>query len=347
MKHDRELLLNSLERLKPALGRGNIPELQHFWCDGKKVAAYDGGIGIRADLSTEFKGGVPGAVLLGLLGGSHIKEAVFNGPDKANAVGVSMGKAHAKLPLLPYDRQPWPFPPKVPTDAWSMNVTEGLFQSVKQVLLVKSAAPTRAEHHAVIFYTTNKGVYLYTTDDMSVARAYVAGIKLPDDKPVLIPRQFLEQVVKQCEVGTRLSVLKDCVLADGEELQIGSHMMEASDVLDLDALIAPYLKGEKPTPIPDGLKEALGRAQVVGGKSALVKVSCEGSTMTVSGRYDYGEYTEDIQLDKPVDGEVIARADLLLNLLPEVDSFSITDDASLVLRGQNALVYVLAGAEGS
>jgi DNA polymerase III sliding clamp (beta) subunit (PCNA family) len=261
-----------------------------------------------------------------------------------DVLSLGLGRARAKLALLPIKNNPWHFPEKVPEDTWCIKLTDDILKALEDVLIVKASQPTRAEHHGVIFYPTKKGVYLFTTDDISLARAFIKG-KLPDNKPLLIPRQFLTEVTRQCSEGAELLLLGDCVMVREDDLRICSHLLEATDVLNLDELIAPYVKGVTSVPIPEGLPEALKRALIMArGDKPIVKLTSDKGELTLSANYPTGEFTETLAVADECVGEVLVRADLLVKLLPNVDTMAISEKDALVLQGGDALTYVVSGA---
>lgn len=61
---DRVSFLESLKRVTPALGRGDLlPALAHLWFDGRDVSAFDDNISISAPCETPFEGGIDGVML--------------------------------------------------------------------------------------------------------------------------------------------------------------------------------------------------------------------------------------------------------------------------------------------
>ena len=76
MKLERKELLAALKACKPALAEKDpLTQLLCLWFSGQSLFAYNNVIGIDAPLETDFKGGVQGALLFGLVSNSLAKQA--------------------------------------------------------------------------------------------------------------------------------------------------------------------------------------------------------------------------------------------------------------------------------
>src|SRR5260370_904174 len=101
----RKEFLEVLETTKPALSTKElIEELLHFWSDGKFITAYnDQSLGIQVPFESEFKGGIRGTIILGMLEHSRAKQIEMEIPEEGEAT-IKCGRARIKLPLLPPER---------------------------------------------------------------------------------------------------------------------------------------------------------------------------------------------------------------------------------------------------
>ena len=104
MQIAREEMLAALELVEPAIARADtIEEMAHVWFSGATITAgNDEGLGIQVPYKAEFKGGIRGALLIGLLTNSRAKEISLEPAGK----GSMMLKASAKveLSLLPMEK---------------------------------------------------------------------------------------------------------------------------------------------------------------------------------------------------------------------------------------------------
>src|ERR1700685_3976308 len=98
MELSHPLLLKALTLAEPALSsRPLLPALQLFWFTGTAVRATDGFIGIEVPFDTDFKGGVPGKVLLGFI--SSMKRKIVKITKKDNNLVFAAGRSRISLPL--------------------------------------------------------------------------------------------------------------------------------------------------------------------------------------------------------------------------------------------------------
>jgi len=350
MKLDRGELLARLDHLKPAIHAGGaIPELGHLWFDGKYAYAYDGGLGIRTPLKTEFAMGLPSTQLLGLLKSSPHKEVELT-EDDATLV-IKLGKANMRLISMPYDRWVvekgrgiWEFPNTLPKNAKCWKMTEEFLEGLRRVLLIKPNSPQRVEHHGVVVVPGKGSVDLYTTDTRTLARCFVPAENYPEDR-FIIPRPFAEQVVRQCEPGASLYVLADCLVADGTEVRLYSHLLGTDELVDLSAVITRILgkkEDERKVDLPSGLSATLERAMVLaGGEEAMVKFTVSKDKLKVEGHFQSGDVSEILDAKGAVAETATFRADLVKRGLAEADGIALLEQA-LVLYGGETWLYLVA-----
>jgi len=198
LKVNRKEFLGELERLKPAIGStGSLAELSHLWFDGKTVYAFNGGLGIKAPLETEFKGGVPGKLLVGLLQSHSAEEAVIE--EEENSLRVDLGKSSkTNLATLAPDRMPWDFPAKPAKSASALELTEDVIDALRRSLIVRSDKPAMTVHYGVTLVDNKGNLSFYTTDSAMMAQTSAAAEV--DSKPIVLPRAF----VTICELAAKV-----------------------------------------------------------------------------------------------------------------------------------------------
>ena len=350
MKLDRGELLAVLDHLKPALHVGGaIPELGHLWFDGKYAYAYDGGLGIRTPLKTEFVMGLPSVQLMGLLKSSPVKEVELE-EDDATLV-MKLGKAKMRLLSMSFDRWApesgkgiWEFPGTLPKKAKCFKMTDEFLEGLRRVLLIKPNSPQRVEHHGVVVVPGEGAVELFTTDTRTLARCFVPAEDYPEER-FIIPRPFAEQIVRQCESGAALYVLDDCLVADGTTVRLYSHLLGTDELVDLGDVITRLLgkdetKGK--VDLPSGLSAAFERAMVLaGGEEAMVKLTISKGKMKADGNFQAGDVSEVLDVKGAPDVTATFRADLVKRGLAEADGFALIEKA-LVLYGGDTWLYVVA-----
>lgn len=341
LKVDREGLLASLTKLKPALRSGAaIPELSHLWFNKQHAFAYDGGLGIRVPLDTELDCGVPGAAMLALLKTSSLKQVALEVDEGTLTVGL--GRSRSKLNTLDLDREVWPFsaPPSE-----GVELSEKFIEALRSVLLVKASPAIRVEHHGVLVFSEKKHTDLYTTDSSTIARATLEE-KLALPELTLLPRPFAEQLVAQCPAGAKLVVEDDHMVAIGAGIELYSNVLDVTDVADIRTVTNKALKAH-PTDVvlPAGFEAALDRAAVLsGGGEAWIELTIEGNELRIDGKFvnGFGELAERLELEEEhPEVEFSADTVLLQRALRVADTFSAVD-SSMAFYGGDDFLYVVA-----
>lgn len=344
MKTDRVKLLERLSLLKPAIKSGGlIPELSHVWFKDQEVFAYDGTIGVRVPLDTGMECGVPGAVLLGLLATSRLPEVGIDADDKGTCLVVKMGRSTSKLALLDLERGVWPFP-KADNKGESIEITDDLLSALRHVLVVEPKHLTRVEHKGVLVYRDKKEMTLCATDSATIAYARVDHKGVVAGDVVLLPRAFADQVVKTCAAGGHLSVRDDHLVARSDDVEVYSHVVDASEVQDVRGIVEKLAKAHpEPLAVPAGLRIALERAEILeGAGGAVVELSLAGGDMMSRGTYKYGELSERMKLKgKHPDATGQFEVGLIARGLAGAESMSM-DESALLLRGAGDALYAIA-----
>ncbi len=345
IKLDREELLVSLTKLKPALRAGAaIPELSHLWFNEQHAFAYDGGLGIRVPLDTEMNCGLPGSAVLGLLRTSSLKQVSLE-PDEGGLT-MRLGRSCIKLNTLDLDREVWNFPTHTQKDEEGADLSEEFIEALRSVLMVKPKSPTRVEEHGVLVYGEKKHIDLYATDSRTIARATIDETMGPLSGLTLLPRPFAEQLVAQCPAGARLVVREDHLAALTKDIELYSNVLDTSEIKDTRKAMHKALK-QHPTdvPLPAGLEAALARAVILAGAGeACVEFVIEGDELKLSGGGSewLGELSEILKLEEPhPEVELTLDVELLSRALKLTDTFSAVDD-SIAFYGGEEFLYLVA-----
>lgn len=342
MKFKRDDLLTQLSVLKPAIAAGGvIMELRHIWFDKHYAKAYDGGLGIRIPLKLGCECGVAGAVLLGLLGTSPLKEVEVELADK-KALQVKIGSSTSKISAL-MDGNVWPFPEKTPDRTDLTELTEDFVEALRKALFVKPSQRSAIEHQGVVVESGKKTTMLYTTDSKTIARVCVAGKDLFPER-TLLPREFCEQVVERCAKGASLLV-GDHYMAAADDITIYCNMLDSSGVRDLGALVEKFIKKQPPpVDLPAGMEAALNRAVVLAGsEDPFVELHVKKGDLSMKGKFAFGALDEEFDMEgKHPDATIKIAAPHLRRGLAQADKFSFNDD-TLVMYGENDFVYLIAG----
>lgn len=353
MKYPRAELLQALNMVRPALAAKDlIEELSHVWFDGATITAYnDADLGIQVPFKTDFKGGVRGALLLGLLNASKAKEVELETTDD-NHLKLVASRTRGKLAVLDSERSVWQFPEFDPKDGVKIN--EDFLRVLQAVLVSVGNDTSTPEKLGVTLVAEKTAVRMYSTDSKSVACVVAEAPKGKWFKPglrVILPTAFCEQLLRLCSGGGSMHIAQDSVVAANPQgVMLYARLVDVQRPLDFVATFNQHadLKDGVAFDVPPKLALALERAMVI--LEGVVGESVEISTAAgklrleahVEGRANVKDY---ITLPEGVP-EVLLRVDpsLVKRALPYATQIAITEGA-VVLLGEDDFIY-LASASG-
>lgn len=340
MRYDRAALVKSLERCRPALKTGDkITPFAHIWFDDDVVLANGLDFGIQAPFDSGLQLGVPGKQFLGILA-SASADAVDLTPEK-HKLRIEFGGTKVSLPSLPIQACVWPFPGD--RGRGRHTLTRSFLDGLRETLRVKVAVPTRVEHHGVVLYPSERGLALVATDSSVLVQAMVEDVELPAKfARVILPRNFVEQVVAQCTPGAAFGLFDDHYFAEGDGASIFVRAIQRGGSQSLTEVVAAHTPRAF-APVPAALDEALDRARMLCGEKEEHVTVVADSTLRLSGTYQYGELAEELPLDEPLPDTAMIQVSLpyLLTGLKHAGRFGIAPRAFTFQGGQ--WVYVLAG----
>jgi len=348
VKANRKELLEALEPLKPALaGRSVVTELTHIWFDGNYAYAHDNGCGARVKIETPFKLGVPGGLLLGLLGQNGPNDLTLD--DEEASLTFKAGRSNVKLATLPFERRVWPYPEKSEGKTLATIKVSKLFLSaLKRVFVVRPSNPKRMEHHAVCIFPVDKEMDLYTTDSKTLAVMPVAEPMTGKADCMAIPRSLAEQMVAQCKEGVQLRLFSDHFVVDAsDKLTLYSNVFDTADILDLPSFADKYAdeKAAPPFKIPEDFNATLDRVVLLAGaEDAVVTLQTDGKTLALTGAFKLGELDEEFEISKSVPKCGIDVVASTLLGVKDVDTMMVSKNA-VTVRGRDKFMFVLSSHE--
>jgi DNA polymerase III sliding clamp (beta) subunit (PCNA family) len=337
---DKKLVLDSLQSVRHAIGKSDvIPALGAVWLSNNSVAAYDGKhLGISAAFPAEIEPcGVPGFPLIDLLTRTPGNEVTFDKEDEQ--ITLKMGRTRIKLQTLAPDRNPWPFPSELPREP-TFTVSDAMVRACTRVLKVKVRNPVRVEHFGVIVRPASKGSYLYATDSQLLARAYVKGLRL--DQTVILPRSFVAELAE----GTEVYLRDDCVLAVDKGRLIASKMLDAEGLVDIEAVIAPYIESSGAVSVPEDLGSTVKRLAILARKDfdPFINMSISTCRLRVEGNYILGDIAEEFVVeDLGKRATSLVKLPSLAHVLGEAEKIGFPA-GGLLLRGKNVM-YLMVGRD--
>lgn len=350
----REELLATLAKLKPALG-DQLSIYQHFWCDGRHVCAINGAWGIRAPLTVDFSGGVPGLQVLGLLASSTVDKIELAKVDAS--VQLKLGHARPVLPLLLTrdGKNPWVFGDKVPKDAVSLTLTDELMDALALACVINVKKPTRVEHDGVVLYpdSPNKGeMELVSTNGNVLIDVRVKG-KFPKElRDLVLVRGFLVELLKHASKGDKVLVTKDEIVAQLGDLELRSKKRDEHRPPDLVKIIDGIVDGNKSVPLPVLFSEGIKRAGIVSkgleseeqktASEEFVDILLSKEDLRMQGTYMNGSVlNERMKLTKPgYEAKIKVGLDYLSDFTERASTLAIAERA-LILRDDNGATFLV------
>jgi hypothetical protein len=315
MDHDRLELLGILKAAQPALAEGNnqLQALSHFWFDGERVSAFDGMFGIRVDLETDFKGGVLGHLLVGVLEKSSDKIVALDEvkkkrkDDENGNLVLTAGEGKFEFALKPIDSLLWN--PKVPTKD-VFDVTDDFIEAIESVLFSVGVGKVMSpEQKGVTVIQNGAHVDLYTTDTMAISqRRYPVGKgkALMADERAIFPTLFCEQLCKVAKKGFKFVADSKAVYCtgqlgkDGPEILLFSELIDDEEPVPFDELMGKYLESaDKTVSEPGELKSRLERAAVLLGDGYPIDLSIDDEGyMVLKGQSPFGRVDDELWAGK-------------------------------------------------
>src|SRR5580765_1875493 len=292
---NRKKLLDTLVLVKPAISSKDIIEqFTNIWFDGENIAASnDLGMGILAPFKTEFKGGVKGTQLIGLINNMKVKDIELS-PEGESLI-VRGGKARAKLAMMPIDK----ISISIPKESDNAYIPKAEFYgALGQVLRssgnVKSAVPEQAG------VTLIKDGHAFATDADTIS--WVHG-KCETPERVTMPIAFVEVLLDISKgMETHICFKKSNVYAKNKKAFVFSPLLGSDEPQDLVGMAEKVTKDAVYVPIPARLKLALERALVMLDRNSdiKVKVLTKGAALRIITTVGQGELKDSIALDKEV-----------------------------------------------
>lgn len=351
MKYFRSALLVALNTVKPALSvKGLIEELTHVWFDGNSITAYnDGDLGIQVPFKSDFKGGLPGALLLGLMHNSRAKEVELEPTDDGHMKLVA-ARTRAKLAVLDADRAVWS--PSVPKKKATLELTESFMSALKAVLVSVGNDTSIPEKLGVTLSFLSGNLSLYTTDSKSVCAVLLEDGYPMKDGSLILPTAFCEQLLRLFPEGGSLWLTNDSAMVKNDHgITLFSKLIDCASPLDFVQTIAAHTNTPKDAEfdVPSKLALALDRVMVlldgVVGESVDMAVFAGNLRLeaSVEGR---GSIKESIAVPDNVP-EMSIRIDpaLIKRALPYSQLMVVTD-AAVVLYGSGGFVYLASSSGG-
>lgn len=359
----RKKLLERLEMVAPALASSDfVPIMTHFWFTGSHVIAYDDTIGISVSLKTDFKGAVPGTILLNLLKNSRAKMLEFRPNTEGAKITIRAGtkKSRWNLALLPPEEFLFKFPKKL----GKVSVVKKEFLEAVEWCLASIGDDTSTPDQlgiTLVFYKEH--VELYSTNDATFSRAVWNGNCRAASPRLILPTAFCRLLVriqtpyknskKKKKEVISISFSEDAVLVSlGESgMRIFGRLVNSEKPLNFKEILDQYYTKKiqrKLVSIPDNIQGVIERAMVVTesyGDPGFTKIHIEkgrGSFVSATSR---GVVKDVVQFGaKHPDSEIVVDPKLFRSMLKVCDKMLITNSCVMFRKGQKFIHLISARA---
>lgn len=349
MKADRVKLLDTFKMVKPALAgeKSPIVALRHAWFTGTHLRGYNdtAGLGVSVPLKTEFKGGVMGTTVLGLLDNSLAKDAVLQPGGEDGEMVVLVGSSRARLPLLAADGMVWVFPEGQASGAF--EVDGPLTSALRHVMV---SVPPGADSSGVTVVGEEDGrLSLYSSDGKTVSWARIATPKGCSVERMVLSELFCEQLMQWCSAGACLEVTEEYARAQTKDgADIYGKFVDMRELRFAEIIDSNILASAERVPLPKIFGIALDRVAVLAGSApgASVRVMLKGDSMKMYARGDLGDINETLKITGAHE-ECDAHFDV--NMLRRgVDSAKtfLANEGSFTMFGDGDTGYMVSASEG-
>ena len=306
---NRQELLDSLAMVKPGLSNFDlVPILTHFCFSEGTVLAYNDVLAIEAEVDIDLDCGVPGDVMLSMLGSMKTKDIEVEQSDAE--ILIKAGRSKAKLAVLPKEDYLFKMPATKSAD--KLRVGPDFINGLRKCLISVGDDPTHPEQTGIVLIASKAEVSLYSTDNKTLSKYEVdEEYDIKSQVLVILTKEFCDQLVAistklpKNKIDLFIDTKNDYVIASfEEEVTVYSKLLDDSSVSDFDSILDKFSMSSKSfVPIPADLKEATARAQIIL-KSAVDKelhIAIKKRTLQVEAKSSFGEVKEPIAMSKSFD----------------------------------------------
>lgn len=341
----RTELISCLKLVEPALsGKDLIPVFSCFCFNGKTVSAYDDIVALQHALPFEVKGGIRGRLLLGFLTASRAQDVAVE--QEGQQVTLRLGRSKFDTTALPETDFAFVFP-KEAHAAGQVPVTKALLQAMGKAQCSMGSDPTHPWRMGVTLVSGKKGLTLYSSDNRSATRVFVAGATMDGVKAVVLPPRFCEMLLtfsKATKPDTLL--VGDAwvqVRFGGGSLRLFSRTTGKADASSYEQVFSSALKDDVTfADVPKGLQHCLERAAAVlpFSKDPYSRLRAKDNKLILSTESSAGNVRDVITLDGIYKCDELVSPTLLGRMLSYANQFAVVSGSCIVLKGERFLHLV-------
>lgn len=191
---ERARLLGALETVAPALADNDlVPLFTHFIFTGNRLMAYCERLAISAPLKTEFKGAVPGKIMLDMLRASAAKNVDMQA--SSNGLKIKAGKyTNITLPMMGIEGSFQMPSPAKPENTIAAEPTK-FFKAIDDCLQSVKQYSTLPDMLGITLIPSSGRASLYSTDDNTLSHATFK-IKKPVKNRIILSADFCREMLR-------------------------------------------------------------------------------------------------------------------------------------------------------
>lgn len=345
----REELLQALEMVAPALAVKIIVPIFACVCfTGSRVMANNDRIAISAPLKTDFKGAVPGALLINLLKASRADEIKLSSSNKE--LRLTAASMDARLAMLPAEEFNSVFTMPKPVQGSLSPIGDDLLQGIQGCMRSVSPDTSVADQLGVtVIPADSKALGLYSYDGRSLSFCRVKAYPGIKDRAI-IPAPFCDQLLARAKdkdskgklypIRMEVNEREGFVLATIGDTILFGRLVESPKPMNYTRIIGDHLPADakkKLIPIPDKLASILDRAVVITeakGEPLDVFVK-DGTRMDFYVRSEPGHELKDFtKVDRHPAVDVRVDAKRLRAGLDDFEDMLITDRCAILNKDE-------------
>jgi DNA polymerase III sliding clamp (beta) subunit (PCNA family) len=300
----RKDLVDRLDLVKPSLATNDlVPILTHISFLGDSIQAYNDRIGMSVPFKTDFVGGVPGKLLMDLLGASKAKDVEFI--DKNQELEIKAASSRFKLPVMPEDAFVFDMPK--PTDKPLPIPLKQFAQALEGCLRsVSSDTDKVSDQTGVTLIANGQDLQLFSTNNATISMNTLKPTgKLPFKDRIILPALFCEQLVKLSKdyKDCQLELRDDHALLSAKAVSCFGRFLNSAKPINFAAVVEVNLKGvgNQLRPIPSKLRLMVERAMIITQASAgqaLTEIRVKDGIMHFMSKSQRGEVVDSVQVDQ-------------------------------------------------
>jgi DNA polymerase III sliding clamp (beta) subunit (PCNA family) len=298
---ERQGLVDALKNVEPALAKNDVVhEFTHVWFNkGCLRAGNSQGLAIQTDFKSDFEGGLPGLSLLGLVNNSASKTVSLE--QKGEEILVTLGGCKAHLPYLKENGLLSNL-----ERVEGVPLTEEIEAAFKAVIpFVGRASSNKVEERGVTVYRAADSVEIFSTDDSTVTRVLQPWPGIKPGKRLVLSKEFVEQVIALCKSSlaeARINLDTKTVTVSDKSIVVCSKPWTTENPVDMQAIYARNMEGQKPFKIPQRLRLALARSFVMldGEKEPHCVLNIANKVLRITTETKHGLLKDAIPLEADV-----------------------------------------------